>query len=82
VDEPARGAAAQCAVDEDLLPLRPRQGDRGERIPPAAGTNTIAAADTEQRSYWYVQGEYEQDESRSDAENDEAFVSELKNSPR
>ncbi|GFZ46798.1 Phospholipid:diacylglycerol acyltransferase [Saitozyma sp. JCM 24511] len=26
-----------------------------------------------ERSYWYVQGEYEQDESRSDAENDEAF---------
>jgi phospholipid:diacylglycerol acyltransferase len=47
-------------------------------------TNTIVAADTEtqQRSYWYVQGEYEQDESRSDAENDEAFVSELINGLR
>jgi phospholipid:diacylglycerol acyltransferase len=28
-----------------------------------------------QRSYWYMQGEYEQDESRSDAENSEAYVS-------
>jgi phospholipid:diacylglycerol acyltransferase len=45
-------------------------------------TKTTAAADTEQRSYWYMQGEYEQDESRSDAENDEAFVSDLENGPR
>ncbi|WVR06842.1 hypothetical protein IAU60_003878 [Kwoniella sp. DSM 27419] len=26
-----------------------------------------------ERSYWYMQGEYEQDETRSDAENDAAF---------
>ena len=28
-----------------------------------------------ERSYWYMQGDYEQDESRSDAINDQAFVS-------
>lgn len=27
------------------------------------------------RSYWYMQGEYEQDESRSDAAGDQAYVS-------
>jgi hypothetical protein len=31
----------------------------------------------EQRSYWYMQGEYEHDESRSDAVDDEAYVSAL-----
>jgi len=33
----------------------------------------LAHADV-QRSYWYMQGEYEQDESRSDAVDEEAFV--------
>lgn len=30
---------------------------------------------TAQRSYWYMQGEYEHDETRSEAENAEAIVS-------
>ncbi len=29
---------------------------------------------TAQRSYWYMQGEYEHDETRSEAENAEAIV--------
>jgi phospholipid:diacylglycerol acyltransferase len=28
-----------------------------------------------ERSYWYMQGEYEQDESRSDAIDESGFVS-------
>jgi phospholipid:diacylglycerol acyltransferase len=28
-----------------------------------------------ERSYWYMQGEYEQDESRSDGVDETAFVS-------
>lgn len=30
-----------------------------------------------ERSYWYMQGEYEQDETRSDAIDETAYVSDL-----
>jgi phospholipid:diacylglycerol acyltransferase len=31
-----------------------------------------------ERSYWYMQGEYEQDESRSDAIDESGFVSQAR----
>jgi hypothetical protein len=54
-------------------------GDRAEdRLPNAPSMKIYClygyGKETE-RSYWYMQGEYEQDESRSDAVDESGFVS-------
>ena len=86
VDQPTRDSVSHKRMEsfrentDASLPNAPSMKiyclyGHGKETEVSAGEKTAGCHADIKRSYWYMQGEYEQDESRSDAVDEEAFVS-------